>query len=96
MPLHSIFDKIQNSQHNNENWTNDNVYAQNEFTIKDYFTFADEIVTQNSDLYMDSLDVDALFTKITLDETIDISVKKLFKTLDTLVKEIFKNDFRVY
>ena len=96
MPLHSIFDKIQNSQHNNENWTNDNVYAQNEFTIKDYFTFADEILTQNSDLYMDSLDVDALFTKITLDETIDISVKKLFKTLDTLVKEIFKNDFRVY
>ena len=72
MPLHSIFDKIQNSQHNNENWTNDNVYAQNEFTIKDYFTFADEIVTQNSDLYMDSLDVDALFTNITLDETIDL------------------------
>ena len=45
---------------------------------------------------MDSLDVDALFTNITLDETIDISVKKLFKTLDTLVKEIFKNYFRVY
>ena len=41
------------------------------------------------------MDVDALFTNIPLDETIDICVKKLFKTPDTLVKEISKNDFRV-
>ena len=40
---------------------------------------------------MASLDVDALFTNIPLDETIDICVKKLFKTL---VKGISKNDFR--
>ena len=51
----------------------------------------DEILTQNSDLYMASLDVDALFTSIPLDETID---KKLFKTPDTLIKGISKNDFR--
>ena len=31
---------------------------------------------------------------IALDESIDICVKKLFKTLDTLVKGISKNDFR--
>ena len=68
--------------------------TQNEFTVKDSFTFVDEILTQNSDLYMASLDVDALFTNIPLDETIDICVKKLFKTLDTLVKGISKNDFR--
>ena len=43
---------------------------------------------------MASLDVDALFTNIPLDETIDIWIKKLFKTLDTLVKGISKNDFR--
>ena len=43
---------------------------------------------------MASLDVDALFTNIPLDETIDICVKKLFKTPDTLVKGISKNDFR--
>ena len=43
---------------------------------------------------MASLDVDALFTNIPLDETIDICVKKLFKTLGTLVKGISKNDFR--
>ena len=40
---------------------------------------------------MASFDVDALFTNIPLDETIDICVKKLFKTL---VKGIPKNDFR--
>ena len=42
---------------------------------------------------MDSLDVDALFTNIILDGTIDIFVMKLSKILDTLVKEISKNDF---
>ena len=67
--------------------------TQNEFTVNYSFTFVDEILTQNSDLYMASLDVDALFTNIALDETIDICVKKLFKTLDTLVKGISKNDF---
>ena len=66
--------------------------AQNEFTVKDSFTFVDDILTQNSDLYMASLDVDALFTNIPLDETI-ICIKKLFETPDTLVKGVSKNDF---
>ena len=43
---------------------------------------------------MASLDVDGLFNNISLDETIDICVKKLFKTPDTLVKGISKNDLR--
>ena len=47
----------------------------------------------NRDLYKASLDVDALFTNIPLDETIDICVKKLFKNPDTLVKGISKNYF---
>ena len=42
---------------------------------------------------MASLDVDVLFTNILLHEFIDIWVNKLFKTLDTLVKDISKNDF---
>ena len=41
--------------------------TQSEFTVRDYFTFVDEILTRNSDLYMASLDVDALFTNISLD-----------------------------
>ena len=61
--------------------------------MKDCFTFVDEILTQNSDLYFASLDVDVLFTNIPLDEAIDICVKKIFKTGDTLVKGISKNDF---
>ena len=43
---------------------------------------------------MASLNVDALITNIPLDKTIDICVKKLFKIPNTLVKGIFKNDFR--
>ena len=68
--------------------------TQNEFTVKDLFTFVDEISTQDSDLCMASLDVDALFTNIPSDETIDICIKKLFQTPETLVKGISKNDFR--
>ena len=70
--------------------------TQNEFTVKDSFPFVGETLTQNSDLYMASLDVDALFTNIPLDETIDICVKKLFKTPDTLVKEYLKMIFVIY
>ena len=38
--------------------------TQNEFTVKDSFTFVDKILTRDSDLCMASLDVDALFTNI--------------------------------
>ena len=68
--------------------------TQNEFTVKDSFAFVDEILTQNRDFYMASLDGDVLFTNIPLDKTIDTCVKRLFKTLDTLFKGIPKNDFR--
>ena len=42
---------------------------------------------------MANLDLDDLFTNIPLDETINICIKKLFKTPDTLAKGISKNDF---
>ena len=64
------------------------ISLQNKFTVKDSFIFVYDILTQNSDLHMASLDVDALFTNIPLDETINICAKKLFKTPDGLVKEI--------
>ena len=38
--------------------------TQNEFTVKGSFTFVDEILAQNSDLHIASLDVDALLTNI--------------------------------
>ena len=67
--------------------------TQKEFTVKDSFTFVDQILTQNSDFHMASLYVDALFSNIPLDESIDIRVKKLFETTETLVKGTSKNDF---
>lgn len=49
-------------------------------------------MTQDSD--MASLDFDALFTNIRLDDNIDICVKKTFQKLRNSFKEIFKNGFR--
>ena len=43
----------------------------NEFTVKNSFALAEEIVHQNSKLYMGSLDVHSLFTNIPLEETIN-------------------------
>ena len=66
---------------------------QNEFSVKDIFTFVDEISTQNSDLFMASLDADGLFINIPLDQSIDICIKKLSQTPETLVKGISKRFF---
>ena len=45
---------------------------ENECTVTDSFHFAEEICKQDPNLYMASLNADSLFTKIPLDETIDI------------------------
>ena len=65
----------------------------NELTVKDSFTFVDEILTQDSGLDMVNLNVDSLFTNIILNETIDISSSKYHETLGNW---IFKNDFMIY
>ena len=70
--------------------------TQNGFTVKGYFTFVYEILTQNSDLYMAIWDVAALFTNIPLDETIDICGEKLFKTQILWLKEYLKLIFMIY
>ena len=49
------------------------------YTIHNSFSFNKEVLEQDSSLVMSSLDVDALFTNIPLDETIRISVDKLFR-----------------
>ena len=58
--------------------------ATNEFTVIDSFHFAEEIVDQQYDLFMGSLDVDFLFTNIPLDETIEICIYKLFEESEDL------------
>ena len=56
----------------------------NEFTLKDSFHFAEEIVDQQHDLFMGSLDVDSLFTNIPLEGTIEICTNELFKESETV------------
>ena len=50
----------------------------NEYTIKDSFAFAEEIVKQDSEFFMGSLDADSLFTNVPLEKTIDICANTLF------------------
>ena len=51
----------------------------NQYTIKDSFTFAEELQSFDSKLVMAGFDVDSLFTNIPLQETIDLSVENLFQ-----------------
>ena len=53
----------------------------NEYTIKDSFAFAAEIVEQDSEFLMGNLDVDSLFTNIPVEETIDICTNTLFENM---------------
>ena len=65
----------------------------NEYTVKDSFAFAKEIVEQDSGYIMGSLDVDSLFTIIPLEETIDIYANILFintEKVEVLSKIEFK------
>ena len=53
-------------------------HTSNCYTVKDSFSFADEIVMQDSSLFMATFDVHSLFSNIPLEETIDICVNTLF------------------
>ena len=67
--------------------------ATNEFSVKDSFPFAEEIVDQKPDFFMGSLDVDSLSTNIPLKEIIDIYPIDFFKesqTVEGLRKSKFK------
>ena len=68
-----------------------------EFTVKDTFSFAQEIRSQDSIRRMCAFDVDALFTNIPLDETIDICCNELFKHKNRRerVSGLTKKQFRV-
>ena len=65
----------------------------NEFSVKDSFCFAEEIVNQNSNFIMGSLDVDSLFTNIPLEETINICCDTLFKETD-IYEGYSKSEFK--
>ena len=53
----------------------------NEFTMKIYFDFTEEVVNYYYNLYMASLDVELLFTNIPLEKTIKNCVNDLFSNI---------------
>ena len=62
----------------------------NEYTIKDSFTFAEELQSFDSKLVMASFDIESLFTNIPLQETIDLCMENLFQDrihVDNLPKD---------
>ena len=52
----------------------------NDYTVKDSFTFAKEVINFDHNLFMASLDVGSLFTNIPIDETIKNAVDDLFSS----------------
>ena len=67
--------------------------ANGPYTVSNNFVFNKEVLNQDASLIMGSLDVDALFTSIPLDETINICVEELFKD-KILVNNLSKVDFK--
>ena len=61
--------------------------------VKDSFAFAEEIVHQDSKLFMGSLDVESLFTNIPLEETINICTNLLDNNED-VIEGINKSESR--
>ena len=64
----------------------------NDYTIKNSFNFAREVVNQDCSQFMASFDVKALFTSIPLDETIQIAADELFSENET-VSNLSKDEF---
>ena len=64
----------------------------NEYTVKDSFSFSNEIRNKSTSLYMASFNIQSLSTNIPLDETIDICLELLFnkkrKVKGTLKKHV--------
>lgn len=67
--------------------------TENEFSIKNTFDFGKEVLQQDASLFMGSLDVEALFTSLPLNETIDIAVNELFKDTN-VVNNLNKSEFK--
>ena len=65
-------------------------FTTNNYTVKDSFDFAKDVTRQSFNLFMASLDMDSLFTNVTLDETIEICVNELCYHETTWLKTVFQ------
>ena len=61
-------------------------FTMNEYTFKDSFEFAKDLINQSSNYLTTSLDVNSNFTHVPFDETIEICIDEFFKS----GKEMFK------
>ena len=52
----------------------------NDYTVKDSFTFAKEVINFDHNLFMASLDVESLFTNILVDKTIKNAIDEFFSS----------------
>ena len=68
-------------------------FSENEFTLSNSSKFADEILTQDTDLYMVSLDIVSLFTNVPLHETIQIVLDRIFNKPDYIYHGFDKDEF---
>ena len=96
IPLRPILSLVGSAQHKLAKFLNFMLQPVTEkyskFTIKDSFTFAEEIKkTPADDTYMVSFDVKSLFTNVPLAETINICAQVLFKENNNLT--ITKSNF---
>ena len=64
-----------------------------QYTIKDSFSFCEELKHFNTNLIIASFDVESLFTNIPLQETIDLCVQKLFEDIN-YIDGLSKDSFR--
>ena len=56
----------------------------NKYIVKGSFALAEEIVEQDCDFFIESLDVDFLFTNIPLEETIDTCANTLLENTERI------------
>ncbi|XP_064107906.1 uncharacterized protein LOC135216468 [Macrobrachium nipponense] len=69
-------------------------FSSNSYTLKNSLEFKERILCQDSDLFMGSLDVEALFTNIPVEETIQIILSKIFTDNDTLFHGFNYDNFK--
>ena len=67
-------------------------FTLNEYTVRDSFSFCNEIQEQDNNLYIASFDIESVFTNIFLDETINLCVNNVFGNKKR-VKGLLKKDF---
>ena len=79
-PLHPILSAIGTSSYNLAKFFVPILkeFTNSEYTVKDLFSFSNEICNKSTSLYVASFDIQSLFTNIQLDETIGICLELLF------------------